>query len=231
MPAAKFPLPAELVDIIDTYLIKHEKFDENVADKVNEELLSIFHKDIVQEPSRYTAFIALLRHLRPIIGQPVKTYQWFDLLLPVLNYLNQEKGLASEVEGVLLDVLTAEDGNDPSSPTGGAAPQIAERVLVLWLDEYEVVGRIPDTVSDFKEKQLRKTLLHYGKKRPKVCHHVFHEFDRICLLNWYRISYLFLICTWSRELTVLGLYHSWPSLFRVSHHIYILFCKLPYLAI
>lgn len=167
VPAAKFPLPDDLVEIIDAYLCKHEKFDEGVADKVNDELLSIFHKDVAPVPSRYTAFVALLRRLRPIIGQPAKIFQWFDLLLLVLNYLNQEKGLASEVEGALLDILTADDGNDPSSPTGGAAPQLAERILLLWLEEYEAINRTPDTISDFKEKQLRRTLLHYGKRRPK----------------------------------------------------------------
>ncbi|KAI1097763.1 Hamartin protein-domain-containing protein [Jackrogersella minutella] len=164
---ASFPLPDDLVEIIDAYLCKHEKFDENIADKVNDELLSIFHKDISQVPSRYTPFVAVLRRLRPVIGQPGKIFQWFDLLLLVLNYLNQEKNLASEVEGALLDILTAEDGNDSSSPTGGAAPQLAERILLLWLGEHETNGRVPDSVSEFKEKQLQRTLLHYGKRRPK----------------------------------------------------------------
>ncbi|KAI1481545.1 Hamartin protein-domain-containing protein [Daldinia eschscholtzii] len=167
IPTAKYPLPDDLVEIIEAYLNKHEKFDESIADKVNDELLSLFHKDVAQIPSRYTAFVAILRRLRPIIGQPSKTFQWFDLLLLVLNHLNQERGLASEVEGVLLDILTADDGNDPNTPTGGAAPQLAERILLLWLDEYEAIGKSPDVMTEFKEKQLRKTLLHYGKRRPK----------------------------------------------------------------
>ncbi|KAI2469408.1 Hamartin protein-domain-containing protein [Annulohypoxylon bovei var. microspora] len=167
VPIASFPLPDDLVEIIDAYLCKHEKFDENVADKINEELLSLFHKDVSQVPSRYTAFVSLLRRLRPIIGQPAKIFEWFDLLLLVLNYLNQEKDLATEVEGTLLDILTADDGNDPSSPTGGAAPQLAERILLLWLDEYETIGKSPNAISEFKEKQMQRTLLHYGKRRPK----------------------------------------------------------------
>ncbi|KAI1769494.1 Hamartin protein-domain-containing protein [Hypoxylon sp. FL1150] len=166
-PTARFPLPDDLVEIIDAYLNKHEKFEESVADKVHEELLSIFHRDVAQVPSRYAPFFAVLRSLRPVLGQPAKIFQWFDLLLPALNYLNQEKGLASEVEAIVLDILTAEDCNDPSSPTGGAAPQLAERTLLLWLEEYEAIGRTPDALSDFKEKQLRQTLLQYGKKRPK----------------------------------------------------------------
>ncbi|KAI0888944.1 Hamartin protein-domain-containing protein [Annulohypoxylon maeteangense] len=167
VPIAKFPLPDDLVEIIDAYLCKHEKFDESAADKLNDELLSLFHKDVSHVPSRYTAFVALLRRLRPIVGQPDKIFQWFDLLLLVLNYLNQEKDLAAEVEGTILDILTADDGHDSSSPTGGAAPQLAERILLLWLDEYETIGKSPDAISEFKEKQMQRTLLHYGKRRPK----------------------------------------------------------------
>lgn len=167
VPVATFPLPDDLVEIIDAYLCKHEKFDESAADKLNEELLSLFHKDVYQVPSRYTAFVALLRRLRPIIGQPDRIFQWFELLLQVLNYLNQEKDLAAELENTVLDILTADDVNDPSSPTGGAAPQLAERILLLWLDEYETLGKSPDAITEFKEKQMQRTLLHYGRKRPK----------------------------------------------------------------
>lgn len=93
------------------------------------------------------------------------------MLLLVLNHLNQERGLASEVEGVLLEILTADDGNDTSTPTGGAAPRLAERILLLWLDEYEAIGKSPDVMTEFKEKHLRQTLLQYGKRRPKVGTH------------------------------------------------------------
>ncbi|KAI1386373.1 Hamartin protein-domain-containing protein [Hypoxylon trugodes] len=167
IPTASLPLPDDLVEVIDAYVYKHEKVDESVADKVNDELLSIFHRDVAQVPSRFAPFIAITRHLRPIVGQPAKTLQWFDLLLPALDHLNQEKGLAAEVEGVLLDILTPEDGNDPGSPTGGSAPQLAERLMVQWLAEYEAVGKTPNTIAEFKEQQLRRILLHYGKKRPK----------------------------------------------------------------
>ncbi|KAI5868513.1 Hamartin protein-domain-containing protein [Durotheca rogersii] len=167
VPKASVPLPEDLVEVIDAYLYRHEKFDEAVADKVHEMLLAVFHRDVAQVPSRYTAFVAILRRLRPLIGQPAKIFQWFELLLPALDYLNQEKDLAVEMEGVLLDVLTADDGNDPSTPTGGAAPQVAERTLLLWFDEYEAIGKTIETISDFREKQLRKTILQYGKKCPK----------------------------------------------------------------
>lgn len=104
----------------------------------------------------------------------------------MLNYLNQEKDLAAELENTVLDILTADDGNDPSSPTGGAAPQLAERILLLWLDEYETLGKSPDAITEFKEKQMQRTLLHYGRKRPKV-YPIFSVCTSDGLLSGFRI--------------------------------------------
>ncbi|KAI1083495.1 Hamartin protein-domain-containing protein [Whalleya microplaca] len=168
IPTANLPLPDDLVEVIDKFLCKYEeKFDEAVADKVHDELLAILHKEVTQEPTRYPAFLAILRRLRPLIGQPAKIFQWFDLLMPVLNCLDQEKGLASEGEGAVLDLLTADDGTNSSSPMGSAALQLAERILLLWLDEFDVVKKVPDASAEFKEKQLRHIIILYGKKRPK----------------------------------------------------------------
>ncbi|KAF2971136.1 hypothetical protein GQX73_g2430 [Xylaria multiplex] len=165
---ASFPLPDDLVQIIEAFLNKHtDKWDESIAEKVHDELLSIFKQDIAQEPARYAAFIAILRHFRPLIGQPARTLQWFDLLLPALTHLGQDKDLASESQGIVLDILTGADGNDTGSFTRGAATPVAEKIILLWFREVELLRESPDALQDFKEKQLRETLLLYGKKRPK----------------------------------------------------------------
>ncbi|KAI1754968.1 hypothetical protein F4782DRAFT_552151 [Xylaria castorea] len=166
--APSLPLPDDLIRIIETFLYEHtEKWDENTADKVHDELLSIFKHDIAHDPSRYAAFVALLRHLRPLIGQPENILQWFELLLPVLGHLSREKDLASETQRIVLDILTEGDGKDASSLARGAATPIAEKMIFLWFQEAELTRQSPDALQDFKEKHLRETLLLYGKKRPK----------------------------------------------------------------
>lgn len=168
--APSLPLPDDLVRIIEAFLYEHtEKWDESIADKVHDELLSTFKHNIAREPSRYAAFVALLRHLRPLMGQPAKVLQWFELLLPVLGHLSQEKDLASETQRLVLDILTEGDGKDASELSRGAAAPIAEKMILLWFQEAELLRESPDTLQDFKEKHLREILLLYGKKRPKVC--------------------------------------------------------------
>ncbi|KAI0443150.1 Hamartin protein-domain-containing protein [Xylaria telfairii] len=166
--APSLPLPDDLVRIIEAFLYEHtEKWDENIADKVHDELLSTFKHDVAREPARYAAFVALLRHLRPLISQPAKVLQWFELLLPVLGHLSQEKDLASETQRLVLDILTEGDGKDASDPSRGAAAPIAEKMVLLWFQEAELLRESPEALQDFKEKHLREILLLYGKKRPK----------------------------------------------------------------
>ncbi|TGJ79264.1 hypothetical protein E0Z10_g9495 [Xylaria hypoxylon] len=165
---ASLPLPDDLVQVIDAFLYKRaDKWDESLAEKVHDELLSIFKQDIAQEPARYAAFIAVLRQFRPLISHPTRILQWFDLLLPTLAHLGQEKDLASESQGIVLDILTGGDGNDTSSFTRGAAAPVAEKLILLWFREVELLRESSDALQDFKEKQIRETLILYGKKRPK----------------------------------------------------------------
>ncbi|KAI0022691.1 Hamartin protein-domain-containing protein [Xylariomycetidae sp. FL0641] len=162
------PLPDGVVHVIDSFLQKHEdKLDEGVSDKLNEELIALYNKDIVQIPHRYAAFVAILRRLRPVIGQPLKVLQWFEMLLPMLNHLTQEKGLAAEGQGMLLDVLTAEDDSDSSPSASGGAIQLAERSMVIWFKECEVLQNNGDLLQDSRERQVKEALILYGKKHPK----------------------------------------------------------------
>ncbi|KAI0197739.1 hypothetical protein F4808DRAFT_437981 [Astrocystis sublimbata] len=161
--APSLPLPADLVQIIETFVYERtEKPDDNVADKVHDELLAIFKQDIAHDPARYAAFIALLRHLRPMIGQPAKVLQWFELLLPVLDHISRGKELAYESQRIVLDILTEGDDNSRA-----ASLPVAEKMISLWFHEAELLRTSPDVLQDFKERHLRETLLLYGKKRPK----------------------------------------------------------------
>jgi len=167
IPAGTLPLPDNLIDIIEGYVRKHEdRLEDSIADKVNEELLSIFHNTVANSPSRYAPFVAILRRLRPLISQPDKVLRWTDLLLPILDHLTQEKDLASESQTIVIDILTAEEG-DAVGPAGGVSAILADKLLYVWLAGRKDAGQSEDPGQSFKEKHIRETLLQYGRKRPK----------------------------------------------------------------
>lgn len=131
----------------------------------------MFNRDIIQTPVRYAPFIAIVRRLRPLVVKADKILQWFDLLLPVLDHLNQEKGLAAECQGTMLDAMTADDGHASKIPDKGAAILLVEHHISLWLEECDIIRRDSDAARPTKEKFFRETLILYGKRRPKVTGH------------------------------------------------------------
>ncbi|KAH8205528.1 hypothetical protein TruAng_000234 [Truncatella angustata] len=167
LPSASLPLPNDLVEIIEGYVQKHDAREESVSQKLHEELISVYEKDVVGHPSRYGPFLNILRRLRPLIAHPERTAKWWHLLQPCFAHISEEKGLAEESQATALDVLTADFGDDANNPGGGVAIPLAEDMLQLWLEDCKVAGRAVDALENFREKQLRETLILYGKKRPR----------------------------------------------------------------
>lgn len=167
LPNATLPLPQELIEVIEGYVQKHESDEENVAQKIHEELISVYENDVLGHPSRYGPFLNIIRRLRPLLAHPERTVKWWELLQPCLEHMSQEKDLAEEGQATVLDILTADWGDDTGNPGGGVAVPLAEKMLELWLEGCEVAGRAEDALGNFREKQVRETLILYGKKRPR----------------------------------------------------------------
>lgn len=162
MQAPVLPLPDELLAIIGSYL-EHQKDDEN-GDRLNEEILSICNKTVLHSPNRYAGFLAILRELRPAIKPPGRIFEWWDRLLdPVLEHVDQEKGLAREVLNNTLDLLSI-DGSEGST---GLTP-FTDRLLKRWM-EAQANRCQAVTSADFKERMIKKALMVFGKKDPKAC--------------------------------------------------------------
>jgi hypothetical protein len=170
MPTATLPLPDDLAQIIEAYLDKHEKYDEGAAERLHEELLSIYHKTVEGNPSLFAPFLAILRQLRPSLRSQARVLEWLELLIePVLGHLGLEKGLASEAVANVMDILTADNYDDEEEAGSNPKPSpIATRLLDRWMHLFHITQPEGNSTELFKEKLMREALLAFGKKRPKV---------------------------------------------------------------
>jgi hypothetical protein len=175
---------------------KHEKYDEAVAEKLNDELITVYERDVAEHPSRYGPFMNILRRLRPLIAHPERTARWWDLLQPTLQVLNQEKHVAEESQALVLEALTADWGDDTDHPGPDAAIPLAEKLVALWLEECVSVVEPEDTLANFKEKQIRETLIMYGKKRP---HDFMVTLDKFMVKKEWRARTLHLVAEFIRN--------------------------------
>ncbi len=168
IPSATLPLPEDLSRVIEGYLEKHAEYDQGASERLQEELLSIYHKSVQDQPARYAAFLAILRRLRPAVRSPAHILLWWDKLVePVVESLSREKGLAHEALANVESLLIY-DGDDEQGDGDGVSSPIANRLLEKWMDVVQDAQLEGNSSASYKEKLLRETVLLFGKKKPKV---------------------------------------------------------------
>lgn len=163
------PLPPEPVTIIGAYLEKHEKLDDAASDRLNDELLAMYQNHVLGSPTKYAAFLAILRLLRPAIRTPSRVLQWWDRLIePILDSLAQEKGLAHEAVKHITDLLDFEDAESLAEDAEPGLNSFAQRLLNWWIEHDSALDVEDVAVGDLKERFVQKALLTLAKKDPKV---------------------------------------------------------------
>ena len=155
--------------MIAAYLEKHEKYDDAAADRLQEELTSIYNKSVSGHPEKFAPFLAILREVRPALRTPARIVQWWDRFIePVLENLNTEKGLAREALKNILQLLAFEEDEYEKPPTEG--PNIfADRLLSIWM-RFNVLNQAAtgSGSSDSKERFMREGIMMFGKKDAKA---------------------------------------------------------------
>ena len=168
------PLPDDLLQVIHAYLEKHASYDDSDSQRLQEELLAVYQREIVDKPFRLAPFLAILRTLRPGIRGSGRLVQWWEALSKiVLNKLGEEKGLAVEAKNVLLSILVYDEDEDGDGELvkddNTTSETVAESLLATWLAKVNAASTDFDVEARFVEGQIRLILVSFGKKRPKVC--------------------------------------------------------------
>lgn len=142
-------------------------------------------------PDKYAAFLAVLRQLRPGLGTPARIFKWWDRLLdPVFDHVVREKGLAREVMDHTLDLVSADEYDDPGAWSEDGLVPLVNRLLTRWMQVREgAAGLRPST--DLKEQVIREALMAFGKRDPKGFMTALNEF---VVRREHRNSALSLLC-------------------------------------
>ncbi|TQN73905.1 Tuberous sclerosis 1 protein-like protein [Colletotrichum shisoi] len=162
------PLPNEVAEVIDAYLNKHEKYDDSSAERLQDELLSIWEKHVKGAPAKYAPYIHIFRLLVPAIRTPARLFKWWDILNdPVLENITREKGLMEESHHATLEVLMLDTPENDDSNTEAIVNPFAKRLLLTWLEKYYKIQSETDLSAQSSERAIRQALITYGKKRPR----------------------------------------------------------------
>jgi solute carrier family 25 protein 16 len=169
IPTVSLPLPDDLIQVIQAYIDKHLPIEESDSQRLHDELLNIYQKDVKNYHNRYTIFIAILRHLIPAIIGSARVMQWWEMLMiPMLDRLSEEKGLVFEYRGMLLDILVYDTDGEKKSYDANASALLSEKLLEVWLKNSDIGSSDAGPAGHYIEEQVKLVLVEFGKKRPKV---------------------------------------------------------------
>ncbi|KAI6781387.1 Tuberous sclerosis 1 protein-like protein [Emericellopsis cladophorae] len=161
------PLPEELIETIAAYLRRHPKYEESAADRLQEELLSIFEKHVSGNLDASGAWIAILRRLLPMIQTPERLLLWMDTLQGILTQrVTHDRNVVDETVAGLMDLVALADDYQEDVGEGTSINPIVHTLFSSWMERFYpgVVEGIPN--MEYNERMFREALIAFGKRRP-----------------------------------------------------------------
>lgn len=164
------PLPDDLIETIAAYLQNHHEHDEAAADRLQEELVSIFEKQVKGESAATGPWIAIIRRLITVLQTPERIIYWFECFQGTLDHPSaQKKLLLDEVIAGLLDLAKHSDECQDIFDNRNVVSPFIDRLLRIWIDRVYPTHSEGVLNIEYTERMSREALVQFGKKRPKVC--------------------------------------------------------------
>lgn len=170
--SAAFPLPDDLLEVIGSYIDRKSAIDDTETQRLQDELIIIYNKEVDNKPGRFPWWIALLRLLRPALKKSQFLQYWWDRTSGEMKeHMGDQRGLASAIRHLLVEIMTFDTGEENTKEFDEAATTsrfYCDKVLRLWLEKSRVAAVTGDSSAVFLERQLQSILMAFGRMRPKV---------------------------------------------------------------
>jgi len=167
-------LPDDLVQTIDSYLRRHQKQDDAAADRLQEELFSIFDKHVKDRPTAFAPFLILLRQFLPVLRTPERIFAWWDSCSALLSKSSPEKGVVEESLANIMEIIAVAEEDHDISEADLASNPLIDRLFTGWMEKLYPSVSEALTHLEPNERITREALVQFGKKHPKVSHTQFH---------------------------------------------------------
>ncbi|KAF4960290.1 hypothetical protein FSARC_10514 [Fusarium sarcochroum] len=180
-------LPDDLTQTIDAYLRRHQKYDDATADRLQEELFSIFDKHVKDTPGAFAPFLTILRQLLSTLRTPERIFAWWDSCAALLAKSSPEKGVVEESLATIMEIISVAEENHDGTDTDLASNPLIDRLFTGWMEKLYPAATEALTSLEPNEKITREALVQFGKKHPKE---LFTALDRYFVKKQYRKAVL-----------------------------------------
>ncbi|KAM5368680.1 hypothetical protein ACJZ2D_009452 [Fusarium nematophilum] len=180
-------LPDDLTQTIDAYLRRHQKHDDAAADRLDEELFSIFDKHVKDTTGAFAPWLAILRPLLHALRTPERIFAWWDSCASLLAKASPEKGVVEESLANIMEIISIAEESHEASDADLAANPLIDRLFTGWMEKLYPAATEGIANLEYHEKITREALVHFGKRHPKE---LFTALDRYFVKKQYRKAVL-----------------------------------------
>ncbi|PON23584.1 hypothetical protein TGAM01_v207528 [Trichoderma gamsii] len=162
------PLPEEIVATIAAYQRRHEKYDDAASDRLQEELLLIFDKNVRGNPAASCAWMGILRRLLRVLQTPERILVWLEACKGMLDKTDFNKHIVDEAMDTLNEIVAIADEYHDGAGNDFASNPLIDRLFEIWMEDFQPAhfeGFLP---SQHTQKMIGDALGQFGKKRPKA---------------------------------------------------------------
>ena len=162
------PLPDDLSEVLEGYLRRHQKYDDAASDRLQEELFSIYNAHVKENSTADAPWLAVLRQLFPVLRTADRIFAWWDTTKGLLEKANPERDVVEESFAGMKDIIAlVEESAEPEDADLSNDPFI-NRLLSSWMNKLYPATCEGIVTSEHLERLTRDTLVHFGKRHPKV---------------------------------------------------------------
>lgn len=166
------PLPDELIQTIETFLDAHQTIDNHDSQRLQEELLKLYHKHVIHSPEKLGAFVNVLRRLRPVITGKSRLDEWWKLVIqPTIDAVDHKRETVEDAQDFLLGVLVFDEDEDSAGERAAISTYFTQCLLDAYLTRTRTSLSDDALVSpedDFVAQELEAILIAFGRRRPRV---------------------------------------------------------------
>lgn len=170
-PAVSHPLPEELQQTIEEFLERHQQIEEYDAQRLHDELLSIFKQYIDVNPDKHGGFVQALRLLRPAIRGEKRLDEWWTTLIrPTIDAIGHKRDTIEDAREFLLGILIFDAEDDPTGEKGRISSEFTKKLLDAYLARTIIPSgdNVVSPEDEFIAHELEGILVAFGRKKPKV---------------------------------------------------------------
>ncbi|KAL9063228.1 MAG: hypothetical protein Q9157_008343, partial [Trypethelium eluteriae] len=193
------PLPEQLQTSIETFLDKHTDIDDHDSQRLQDELLTVFHRHVASSNEKHAPFIRTLRQFRPAITGQARLLEWWELIIrPSIDTIGQKKNVNEEAKELLLSILVYDVEDKDKEEKAKLSNKFLTVLLSIYLDRARLPTADGITTSpedEYIARDLESLFVAFGRKKPK---NFLLALDNLVLPKASRLRALSLLCTFVR---------------------------------